>query len=258
MIYRIGQFECRVLRDTMHIATQFNDRARMYINTTGIQIRAKTAHNTAIAWINIPASKSDVKHSSEDPTFATDIGIDCEKLYRILNAYEADEKIQFCIEHREGIGELAIVAGAEGTLRTYQTALNNIDQMPGMHAIRSAHPLPASGAKGAEVFRDWLRQIECKDDPLSVSFVHDKEHERYTLWGVSDTSGCGCVLNSPKVPEESDNLRTTISFELLQMSLAPECIDDCIKFSFGNDTTLFMETQVNGCNVAMAIAPRIE
>jgi hypothetical protein len=41
-------------------------------------------------------------------------------------------------------------------------------------------------------------------------------------------------------------------------SIAPECINGDIKFAFGNDTTLFMGVRVNECDVAVAIAPRID
>lgn len=51
---------------------------------------------------------------------------------------------------------------------------------------------------------------------------------------------------------------TLMSLELLQEAIAPECIDDTIRISFGNDTLIYMVTKVNGCTVTMAIAPRIE
>jgi len=258
MINQIGQFETRILRDAMHIAAQFSDRAIMYITATNIQIRAKNVWNSGAVWIDIPTSVFRPEYSSEDPMFATDVGIDCEKLYRLLDAYEEDAKIRFGLEHRECVGELVTISGTEGTLWTYQTSLDHISTIPGRHTIRSARPLPASGDKDAEIFRDWLHRIDCEDDALKVSFVHDNGHERCTLWAVPEESGGGCVLGNPSVPASTDNLRTAISLELLQRSLAPKCIDEPIKFSFGNDTTLFMETQVNGCDVAMAIAPRME
>jgi hypothetical protein len=176
----------------------------------------------------------------------------------MVNAYDEDQEIQFSLESRYGVGELVKISGAEGTLRTFQTSLNYIGKVPDRHEILSAHPAPANGNKDAEKIRDWLHHIEHVDDALAVSFIHDNEHEQYTIWAVSEVSGEGCVLNTPKVPANIDKLQTIISLELLQKSIAPECINGDIKFAFGNDTTLFMGVRVNGCDVAMAIAPRID
>lgn len=258
MITHIGQFECRILRDAMQIAAQFNNKARMRLDADGIHISAKNVHNSAAVWIDIPTTAFDMRYDLKDPLFENEVGINQERIYRMVNAYDEDQEIQFSLESRYGVGELVKISGTGGALRAFQTSLNHIEKVPSRHEILSAHPAPASGNKDAENFRDWLHRIEHEDDAITVSFIHDKEHERYTIGVVSEASGRECVLNTQKVPVNIDNLQTTISIELLQRSIAPECINGDIKFAFGNDTTLFMEVRVNGCEVAMAIAPRID
>lgn len=256
MIEHIGRFMCSVLRDAMHIAAQFNDTALMWLDGTEIKIRAKNVHNSAIVWIDIPTSEFRADYSSSDSAWRTDTGINCEKLYRMLNAYEPDETIRFSREHRDGVGELTSIEGTEGTLWTYQTSVNRIDPIPGTYKIRSAHTRPASGVRDAEYFRDWLTRAGIKDN--IVSFRHLQGSGKFPLSGVSEPSIEQVVLSYPEVPDDMDSFRTSISLKLLQRSLAPKCIYDDIKFSFGNDTPLFMDTQVNGCSVVMAIAPRID
>lgn len=254
MINHIGQFECCILRDAMQIASQFHYAARMKIDASGIHIEAVDGMNASGVWIDIPADKFIPYYKAEKQAFKNDIGIHCEQLYRMLNAYEGDQEISFSLEHRWGDGEFVVTAGDIGTLRAYQISLNHIEKVPARHKMLSAHPAPASGNKDAEIFRDVLHEQE--DDTRTISFIYDEEHERYTMW--VEASDKRHVLNTPKVPANIDKLQTSISLELLQKSIAPECINGDIKFAFGNDTTLFMEVCVNECDVAMAIAPRID
>ncbi len=257
MITHIGQFECRILRDAMQIAAQFNNKARMRLDADGIHISAKNVHNSAAVWIDIPTTAFDMRYDIEDPLFENEVGIDQERIYRMVNAYDEDQEIQFSLESRYGVGELVKISGTRGTLRAFQTSLNHISKVPDREII-SDHPAIASGNKDAENFRDCLHRIEHVDDAIAVSFIHDKEHERYTIWVVSEVSGKRCVLNTPKVSVNIDKLQTNISLELLQRSIAPACISGDVKFAFGDDTPLYIETQVSGCDVVMAIAPRIE
>ena len=255
MITHIGQFECRILRDAMQIAAQFNNKARMRLDADGIHISAKNVHNSAAVWIDIPTTAFDMRYDIEDPLFENEVGIDQERIYRMVNAYDEDQEIQFSLESRYGVGELVKISGTGGTLRAFQTSLNHIEKVPDRHEILSAHPAPASGNKDAEIFRDVLHH-EQEDNTHTISFIYDKEHERYTMW--VEAFDKRRVLDNPKVPENIVHLQTTISLKLLQRSIEPECINGDIKFAFGNDTTLFMGARVNGCDVAMAIAPRID
>lgn len=260
----IGQFKCRILRDAMQIAAQFNDLALMRIDATGIQIRAKDTCNVSAVWIDIPASEFEPEYSLEAPGFETDIGINCAATCGRILAYHPDETIRICIGNRDNTGGVIMIAGATLSGLTkpqwaHTLPINSIEYIPELNQIRSAHPLPASGDTDAEDFREWLQKVESEDcSDLAVAFRHDKGNVREPLRIISNSSITPISLNHPEVPMGSDKIRTLVSLELLQTALYPKCIDGGIKFSFGNDSTLLIDTQVNGCPVVIAIAPRIE
>ena len=253
----IGQFTTRTLRDAMHIAAQLDDRARMTLDAAGMHIRARSPCDTTMAWIDIPKAIFTQNYRPEDPVFKDDIGINPDKLCRMLYAYEPDDIIHLALETSNNEHPLISICGKEGTMRTARPALDTIKRIGTLGWVQTRHPSTVSGDKSAEIFRDWLRRADLNDE-ITISFKHDTGHERYTLWAVSEASGDGCVLGSPTVPEGTNDLRTLISLDLLQSAIAPACISGDIKFAFGHDTPLYIETQVNGCGVVMAIAPRIE
>lgn len=251
----IGQFTARTLRDAMHIAAQLDDRARMTLDAAGLHIRARTPCDTTMAWIDIPATTIE-NYRPEDPIFEGDIGINPDKLCRMLYAYEPDDLVHLALETQDDTPIISI-RGREGTLRTARPALDTIKRIGILEWVQTRHPSVVSGDKGTEIFKHWLRRAEHEDE-VTISFKHDNEHERYTLWAVSEASNGSCVLGNLTIPEGTDDLRTLISLDLLQSAIAPACISGDIKFAFGNDTPLYIETQVNRCGVVMAIAPRIE
>ena len=261
MIHNIGQFKTRILRDAMHIASQFSDRARMHISANGIRISA-SACSAAAVWVNIPTTILRQEYRENDPAFATDIGIDCEKLYRMLNAYEEGATLQFCLEDSDECADHSIlISGTEGTLRMWQTSLDHIAKLPDMDKIRSTQPLPISGDCDAVHFRGAVRKIAF-DDSIAVSFEYRKGSGMFpVIYGGAedvDEADVVVVLSHPTFPEDGNSLKTLISLDLLQTAVAAPCIDGAIKFSFGDDTVLFMETKVHGCDVAVAIAQRRE
>ena len=259
MIHNIGQFKTRILRDAMHIASQFSDRARMHISATHIQIGA-SIDSAAAVWVNIPTTIFRQEHRENDPAFATDIGVDCEKLYRMLNAYDEAATLKFCLEDREGVGDLITISGPEGTLWTYQTSLDHIDKMPDMNKIRSTQPLPISCCSNSVFIRQCVQDLvqDLPDTGAAVSFVYEKGSGMFPAKLVSDECATNIVLSHPTFPEDGNSLKTLISLDLLQTAVAAPCIDGAIKFSFGDDTVLFMETKVHGCDVVVAIAQRRE
>lgn len=253
----IGQFTARTLRDAMHIAAQLDDRARMTLDAAGMHIRARTPCDTTMAWIDIPATVIE-NYCPEDQIFEDDIGINPDKLCRMLYAYEPDDLIHLALETQDDTPVISI-RGREGTLRTTRPTLDLIKRMRPLKHIQTRHPPVVSGDKDAKIFRDWLVRAEhAASDEIAISFKHDNEHERYTLWAVSEASGAGCVLDNPATLAGTNDLRTLISLDLLTTALAPACIDGGVKFAFGDDTPLYIGTQVNGCDVGVAIAPRIE
>jgi hypothetical protein len=239
----------------MHIAAQLDDRARMTLDAAGMHIRARTPCDTTMAWIDIPATAIE-NYRPEDPFFEGDIGINPDKICRMLYAYEPDDLIDLVLETHDDPPTISI-RGKEGTLRTARPPLDTIKRIGILEWVQTRHPPTVIGDKDADIFRDWLRRAD-HDDGLAISFKHDTEHERYTLWAVSEASDGGCVLGNLTVPEGTNDLRTLISLDLLQSAIAPACISGDVKFAFGNDTPLYLETQVSGCGVVIAIAPRIE
>ena len=259
MITHIGTFECRILRDAMRVAAQFNSTARMRIDATGIHIGAVNSLNTSVIWVDIPAETFKAQWAPEDPAITDDIGIDCEKLCRMLYAYEGRNEIRFSLERRVGAGPVFVTSGEEGTLRAYYTSINDIKKTPDMDTIRTAHKLHASCDKDPAILRDWLRRSE--DDIGAVVFRYDKTIGKFPVEILSDTSPNfeHIVMDHPVVDKGAPKeFSTLMSRELLQEVIAPECIDDTIQILFGQDALIYMGTEVNGCAVTMAIAPRIE
>ena len=182
----IGKFECRILRDAMRVVAQFNSTARMSIGETGIHVGAVNSINSSVIWVDIPTETFEAHWDPEDPAFTDEIGIDCEKLCRMLYAYEEPSEVLFSIEHRYGEGDFMVTSGEEGTLRAYQTSLDGIKKTPDMDTIRTAYKLYASCYKDAPILRDWLRWI--KDDTDAVVFRYDKTIGKYPVEIQSKTS----------------------------------------------------------------------
>ena len=253
----ITQTQNRVLRDAMHIAAQISDRARMNIDVAGIHIRARDVYNTTMVWIEIPATALGTQYPPKH--FPDEIGIPCDKLYRMLNAYEAAATIEF---HIQGIGDKwTKVSGTEGTLWTHHVELDHIFPIPTSSVpLRTHHPPVVSGVVSADHFRGWLRRIE--DNETAISFRYEKGSGKFPIRTVSEHY-CGllpeiCVLSCPEVPEDADSLQSIISFDLLHDAITSPYIDGDIKFAFGDDTPLYISTTVNGCDVEIVIAPRID
>jgi len=259
MIKHIGSFKCRILRDAMQVASQFSNSARMKIDASGIHIEAVTLANTAVVWIDIPTTTFNVQYDSIDEFISSkgDIGIPCEKLYRMLNAYEGNEEVWFSLESRLGEGEFAVTSGPEGTLRAYLPSRDHIQKTRGKTCIRTYKPLHASCDIGADGFREWLKHVQVVTN--QVSFRHVISIGKFPIRAFSVFSPESVVMSHPNVdpdaPEEFESLYTQ---ELLQNMIAPECIDGDIRFSFGDQTVLFMGVQLHGCDITMALAPRIE
>jgi len=255
MTPNIAQPQTRVLRDAMHIAAQISDLARMTIDDTSIHIRARDAIGTTIIWIEIPATALGAGYSPEH--FPDELGINTEKLYQMLNAYEAAATIEVNIV--QGIGEGWIkISGTEGTLWTHQVELDHIQPISSLARIQASHPPVVSGDRDADHFKDWLKQIADKE--TAISFRYEKGSGIFPVTTVSRHSGLLpiVVLSHPEAPEDTASLQSLISLELLRDAITSPCIDDDLKYSFGDDTPLYISTKVNGCDVAMAIAPRID
>jgi len=251
MITRIGKFECCILRDAMRVAAQLNSKARMRIDATGIHIGAT----------DIPAETFEAQWDPEDPAFTDEIAIDCEKLCRMLYAYEGRHEIEFSFEYKMGEGPVSVTSGEEGTLRAYYTSLDHIRKTPDMDTIRTSHKLHASCEVDAPILRDWLRKLKIKYDTDSVIFMYDKKIGKFPAKILSKTSPYldPIVMDHPVANKGAPkSFSTLLSLELLQEAIAPECIDGTIQILFGMDTLIYMSTEVNGCSVTLAIAPRIE
>lgn len=259
MIKHIGSFKCRILRDAMQVASQFSNSARMKIDASGIHIEARNTYNSAAVWIDIPATTFTMQYDpiDENITSKGDIGIHCEKLYRMLNAYEGNQEVRFSLESRVGEGEFAVTSGPEGTLRAYQTSLDHIDKVIDQTVMRTAKPLHASCDIGADSFRTWLKHIQVVTN--QVSFRHVRSSGKFPIHAFSVFSPESVVMSHPDVdPKAPEEFKSLYTLELLQNAIAPECIDSDIRFSFGDQTILFMGVQLHGCDIAMALAPRIE
>ena len=255
----IAQPQNRVLRDAMYIVAQISDRARMTMHDSSIHIRARDDIGTTMLWIEIPATVLGEGYSPEH--FPAELGIDSKKMYRMLNAYEAAATIR--VHYVQGTGTDWIkISGTEGTLWTHPTDLSSIQSIPPLARIQAHHPPIVSGTRDAGHFKDWLKQIADKE--TTISFRYEKGSGRFpvkTVSTVSEHSGLhpiAVVLSHPKVPDDADSLRSLISFDLLQDAISPPCINSDLKFAFGNNTPLYINTKVNGCDVAIAIAPRID
>lgn len=261
MITRIGKFECRILRDAMRVAAQFNSTARMRTDETGIHIGAVNSTNTSVIWVDIPAETFEAQWAPEDPKITEEIGIDCEKLCRMLYAYEEQSEVRFSLEYGKGAENFMVTSGEEGTLRGYQASLNDIKKTPDMATMRNAHKLYASCEADAPILREWLRHIEIEDDTSAVVFTYDKTIGKFPAKVISENvpNLDSFVMGHALAGKESPKLFSTLmSLELLQEAIAPECIDGTIQILFGNDALIYMSTEVNECAVTMAIAPRIE
>lgn len=232
MTPNIAQPQNRVLRDAMHIAAQISDRARMTIDDTAIHIRARDDIGTTMIWIEIPATALGAVYFPEH--FPDELGIDTEKLYRMLNAYEAAATIR--VHYVQGTGTDWIkISGTEGTLWTHPTDLTSIQPIPPLARIQAHHPPIVSGTRDAFLFKDWLKQIADKE--TAISFRYEKGSGRFPVKAVSEHSGLfQTVLSHHEVPDDADSLRSLISLDLLQDAIAPSCIDGDLKFAFGDDT----------------------
>ena len=255
MSTKIGQFECRILRDAMNIAAQFSTEARMNIDATGIHIGAVNDTNTAEIWIDIPVDQFTPSYNTEEPPFDDTIGINCEQLYRMLNAYEDDMVISFALEHKRGVGEFVIISGDRGTLGAYQMSVDSIAKTHTIFKIRNAFPLYERCTINSEPFRDWILKVE---DNVSFSYNASEEFPAKVIAGSELKPPTFVVHHLDVDLDAPDKFRTRISLELIQDSIAPKCIDDDIKVAFGNDAPIVMTTSVNGCAVTIAIAPRID
>ena len=107
----IGKFKCGILRDAMRVAAQFNSKSRMKIDATGIHIGAVNSINTSSVWVDIPAETFEKKWDPEDPAFTDEIGIYCEKLCRMLYAYEWRNEIGFSLEYGGDKGPYLATSG---------------------------------------------------------------------------------------------------------------------------------------------------
>lgn len=262
MITHIGKFECRILRDAMRVAAQFNSTARMRTDETGIHIGAVNSTNTSVIWVDIPAETFEAQWAPEDPKITEEIGIDCEKLCRMLYAYEEQSEVRFSLEYRQGEGHLMVTSGEEGTLRAYQTSLEGIKKTPNIGTIWTAHKLHASCEKDAPILWNWLHRTKDDTETDAVVLKYDKTIGKFPVEIISETAPHyfdPIVMDHPVANKGAPKSFSTImSRELLQEAIAPECIDGTIQISFGNDALIYMSTEVNECAVTMAIAPRIE
>jgi len=243
----------------MHIAARISDRARMTMHDSSIHIRARDNIGTTMLWIEIPATELGAGYSPEH--FPDELGIDTEKMYRMLNAYEAAATVR--VHSVKGVGTDWIkISGTEGTLWTHPTDLTSILPVPSLTRIQIRHPPVVSGTRDADHFRDWLKQIADKE--TTISFRYEKGSGRFpvkTVSTVSEHSGLhpiAVVLSHPEVPDDADSLQSLISLDLLQDAIAPSCINGDLKFAFGDDTPLYISTKVNECDITIAIAPRID
>lgn len=259
----IGQFTARTLRDAMHIAAQLDDRARMTLDAAGMHIRARTPCDTTMACIDIPKAIFTQNYRPEDPIFEGDIGINPDKLCRMLYAYEPDDLIHLALETSNNENPIISICGREGTLRTARPELDTIKRIGTLgylqtRYLQTRHPPTTSCDIGAEFFKGWLRRIE--DNETAVTFQYLHRGGKFPIQAISEQAPHPefVVMSHPTVPEGTNDLRTLISLDLLQSAIAPACISGDVKFAFGNDTPLYIETQVNGCGVVIAIAPRIE
>jgi len=243
----------------MYVAFQTSDRARTNIDTTGIHIRARNVSNTMMIWIDVPATVLGAGCPLEH--FPDELGINTEKLYRMLNAYEAAATIE--VYFVQGVGEESQIkiSGTDGTLWTYDVSTYEaLLPIPTSSApLQAHHPPVVSGVTCADHFRGWLRRIEANE--TAIPFRYEKGSGKFPIKTVSEHCGLLSeilVLSYPEFPDGTDSIQTIIDGDLLQDAIAPSCIDDDIKFAFGDDTPIYISTKVNGCDVAIAIAPRIE
>ncbi|MHC1624186.1 MAG: hypothetical protein ACXQTR_06325 [Candidatus Methanospirareceae archaeon] len=260
MMTRIGKFKCCVLRDAMRVAVQFNSKARMRTDETGIHIGAVNSHNTSVIWVDIPAETFEAQWSPEDPKITEEIGIDCEKLCRMLYAYEEPSEVRFSLEYGEGAENFMVTSGEEGTLRGYQASINDIKKTPDMGTVRTAYKLYTSCEKDATILRDWLNRIKDDIGTHTVMFMYDETIGNYPVEIIPEFPDIGnIVMDHPVARKGAPKLFTTLmDRKLIHEAIAPECIDGTIQILFGKDAPIYMATKVNGCTVTMAIAPRIE
>lgn len=260
MITRIGKFKCCILRDAMRVAAQFNSTARMRTDETGIHLGAVNFENTSTVWVDIPAETFEAQWALEDPKITEEIGIDCEKLCRMLYAYEEQSEVRFSLEYGQGEENFMVTSGEEGTLRGYQALLDDIKKTLDMDTIRTAHKLYASCEKDVPILRDWLHRIKDDTGTDTVVFRYDKTIGKFPVEIIPETPDLDhIVMDHPVAYKGAPKVFTTImGRKLIHEAIAPECIDDTIQILFGMDALIYMSTEVNGCAVTMAIAPRIE
>ena len=259
-------FPCYVLRDAMQVAAMFaaddNEGARMTFDADGMHIRSRNYAGSMMAWVYVP-----LKSPSGSRFEGEDIGINSDKLYRMLSAYEPDDRIDFFI-NPQGTNEFFItLRGGLGMLSCSQPPLPDIPKVPVFDYVQRCHPPVVQGDVGGDVsvradhFRGWLKRIEAAGETV-VSFQYKQPpHGRFPIMVVSEHTSLQpqiFVMSHPSFPEGTGGLSTDISLELLHTALAPSCITGDVSFSFGNDTPLYIETQMHDCTVWVAIAPRIE
>ena len=253
-------FPCRVLRDAMQVAAMFaaddNERSRMAFDKDGMHIRSRNYANSMMAWVDIPLKTPPGTYFEDE-----DIGIDSDKLYRMLSAYEPDDRIDFFINNPQETKFFITLRGDLGMLSCSQPPLSDIPSIPIFDYVQRCHPPVVRGDVGADHCRGWLKQIEAAGEDV-VSFQYQQPpHGMFPIMMVSEHSSLQrqtFVMSHPSFPEGIGGLSTNISLELLHTALAPSCITGDVVFAFGNDTPLYIETQVNDCTVRVAIAPRIE
>ena len=253
---------CRVLRDAMQVAAMFaaddNERSRMTFDRDGMHIRSRNYANSMMAWVDVPLKSPAGSYFEHE-----DIGIDSDKLYRMLSAYEPDDMLDVFTYPHHDLAALSVITvqGALGMLSCSQPPLSDIPSIPIFDYVQRCHPPVVRGDVGADHCRGWLKQIEAAGEDV-VSFQYQQPpHGMFPIMMVSEHTSLQpqmFVLSHPSFPEGIGGLSSNISLELLHTALAPSCVTGDVMFAFGDDTPLYIETQVNDCTVRVAIAPRIE
>lgn len=257
MAHEIGVFQCEILRDAMRIAAQFNPTVMMRIDHAGIYLSTVNAINAAAVWIDIPSRLFERRWADESPLLSEEIGVHCDKLCRMLYAYEAQNNILFSIEKSIGGSYFSATSGWEGNLKTPLIASDYVRPAPDPTHLKKSRELYITCVVKANDLRDWLESIDQVTE--SVVFEYHNCINKATVRSEIYPDEAKLVLEgSIPLISAPDNFATVISLELLQEAVAPECIDDYITIIFGKDEHLFMSMTVNGCEVDMVLAPKID
>lgn len=248
--FEIGGFECSTLRDAMHIAAQFNRTAMVRLDAEGLHISTTNEGNAAAVWIDMPPQlfKRDWHNI---PPELDEMGVNCNKLYRMLHAYESEDYIEFSVV---SIGD-AHFSKLRGNCGNLETCLIAKGHYHSAHPIAEAdHPTYVACKSSADVFRDWV--VHDAMDRNTVAFTHQAAK---TILEVQEEPDHRVLrLRDPELVKSApEEFSTNITVELLHAAIAPVCMEDDLTIRFGDDEILHINTNVGGCTVEIVIAPRI-